>query len=118
MKLSDKQYLFAQDLILLMTYLVVNKIKFTEGESYRTDYQQEEYIRNGFSRVKRSKHQDRLAKDFNLWLGNKSMWSMSPEEQKKAFQHVGDFWEGLRVGNKWGGNFSSWIDATHFEGSF
>lgn len=115
MKLSDKQYLFAQDLILLMTYLVVNKVKFTEGESYRTDYQQEEYVRIGFSKVKRSKHQDRLAKDLNLWFEGKSMWAMTTVEQKKAFQHVGDFWEGLRPGNRWGGNFGSWIDATHFE---
>ena len=117
MKLSDKQFNFAQDVILLLTYCVVHNVKITFGEVYRTEYQHKEYQRLEYTFASRSKHQDRLAIDLNMWSGDKVMWTMTPAEQKAAFQDVGDYWESIRPGNKWGGNFNSWTDATHFEAS-
>ena len=116
MKLSDRQFQFAKDVILLMTFCAVNNVKITLGEAFRTEYQHKEYQRIEYTFATRSKHQDRLAIDLNMWSGDKVMWTMTPAEQKAAFQHVGDYWESIRPGNKWGGNWH-WIDATHFEAS-
>lgn len=118
MKMSDRQWRFAQDVSLLISFAAVNGIKVTFGEVYRTQYQHDEYLRLGYTRAKRSKHQDRLAVDLNLFSReDKVMWSMDTDKIKSEFSFLGDYWESLTQGNKWGGNFKSFFDPTHFEGA-
>ena len=85
------------------------------GEGYRTQYQQDEYFRTGYTRVRYSKHQDRLAQDVNFFVDGVSMWDMPEETSRKLLQRAGDYWETLREGNRWGGNFKGFYDAGHFE---
>jgi len=115
LKMSDRQYLFLLDVALLIQYCAGLNIKITGGEMHRTQYQHDEYKRVGYTEANRSKHQDRMAIDINIWHGDKVMWAMHNDEQKAAFQHIGDFWEGLRPGNEWGGNWTKPFDPTHFQ---
>lgn len=117
MSLSDRQDHFSTDLALFILWCKVHGYKITMGEGYRTKYQQAEYLRTGYTRVKYSKHQDRLAQDLNFWFDGVSMWEMSDQTLRLAMQRVGDYWESLRDGNRWGGNFESFFDPGHFEGS-
>ena len=120
MRLSDKQDHFSTDLALFILWCKSRGYKITRGEAWRTDYQQEEYYKTGFSRVKHSKHQDRLAQDLNFFFDNVSMWQIDEKLLKITMQRIGDKWESMRLGNRWGGNFinsdgSHFYDFGHFE---
>ena len=115
MKLSDKQSNFLLDVARFIFWLNEKGYKVTGGELYRTTYQQEEYLRTGYTRAKHSFHQDRLAIDLNLFIDGVSMWDLSDKMMKLSFQEVFDKWESLRHGNRAGGNFTSFFDPGHFE---
>lgn len=115
MTLSDRQFQFAKDMVLLEQYCINAGLKFTYGEAYRTDYQHAENVRNGISKAERSKHQDRLAKDLNFFIDGLSIYSMPHEQVRRELQHVGDFWEAIREGNVWGGNWTDPFDPAHFQ---
>lgn len=77
---------------------------------------QEIYLKQGKSKVKHSKHQDRLAIDLNLFI--KGRYITDPER----YRPLGEFWECL--GGRWGGRFGLQkndydtkigFDANHFE---
>ena len=115
MKLSDRQSNFTTDLCLFLAWLKIEGYKVTLGEGWRTQDQQDIYYKNGYTRVKYSKHQDRLAQDLNFFIENVSMWEMTEETSKQIFKRVGDKWESLRLGNRWGGNFYGFYDPGHIE---
>ena len=115
MKLSDRQSNFLLDVARLIFWCHAEGYKVTSGEMYRTQYQQDEYFRTGYSRVKHSQHQDRLAVDLNFFVDGVSMWQMDEKTQRLSLSRIGEKWESLRVGNRWGGNFSSFFDPGHFE---
>ena len=56
-----------------------------------------------------SKHLDALAVDLQIFKDGK--WLQS----KAELQFVGEYWEKLRKGNRWGGNFVTFLDTPHFE---
>ena len=115
MKLSDRQFLFLQDVSRLIDYCVSHDLKITAGELYRTAYQHERNVQLELSKATRSKHQERLAIDLNFFFQDKSMYACSDEELRKRLEHVGAFWEGLREGNRWGGRWTRPFDPAHFE---
>ena len=115
MRMSDKQWNFLLDVAELIHYAADANIKMTGGELYRTAYQHAENQRLGLTKAVRSKHMDRLAIDFNLWYEDKVMWSMSKDEILTHFKFLGEFWEQLREGNRWGGHWS-FFDPAHFQG--
>ena len=91
-------------------------LNVTMGECYRTQDQQDIYFKTGFSKVKYSKHQERLAVVLNLYVDGH--YSTNPE----SYRPLGELWESL--GGVWGGRFNVakenyetkiGFDAGHFE---
>ena len=105
MTLRQKQSLFAQMVAKLINWAFENKYELTFGEAFRTDDMQEKYVKNGSSKAKRSKHQDRLAIDLNLFVDGKY------QEATKAYAPLGGYWKDM--GGIWGGDWG-W-DGNHFE---
>ncbi len=114
MTLSDRQSNFAQDVAKLLFWCAANGYKITLGEALRTQYQQNEYMRRGLTKAKHSRHQDKMAIDLNIFVSGLSMWSMTKDMQKLSLQPIGDYWESLRTGNEWGGNWD-FYDPGHFQ---
>lgn len=110
MSLSDRQWIFLQDVSKLIQKAQELNIKMTGGELYRTMYQQKKYIKDGKSKTLKSKHLSRLAIDFNFFIDGKLTYD------KDAVQELGDYWESLRPTNQWGGNWKSFQDVPHFQG--
>lgn len=110
MSLSNKQWEFLQDVAKLINYASEQGYKLTGGELMRTKYQQEEYLRTGMSKTANSNHLRKMAIDLNLFINNEVQWHKCPE-----WQDLGDYWESLREGNRWGGNYKSFVDTPHFE---
>lgn len=109
MSLSSKQMLFSSDVAKLMLKAEELGIGLTFGEAYRTKEQQAIHLKNGATKVRYSRHQDRLAIDFNFFINGKLTY------EKKDIQPLGDYWESLSPNNKWGGNWRSFQDCPHFE---
>lgn len=108
--LSDKQYTFAKNVAILFMYLIAHGVKFTLGEAYRPQEMQEIYLKQDKTKVKYSRHSERLAIDINIFGDDNR-----PVYDKADLQEIGDFWENLDARNQWGGNFYSFIDTPHFE---
>ena len=117
MKLSEKQREFTFMVAKLINWVEKSKHSFiTFGEVYRPKEMQEIYLKEGKTKVKHSKHQDRLAVDFNLFINGK--YTPKPED----YRPLGEYWETL--GGRWGGRFgvpkkdwdkkNGW-DSNHFE---
>ena len=109
MSLGKEQELFSRDLILLQVYIINSGYEIRQGEGLRTEEQQAIHISTGKSKVKRSRHQDKLAKDYFLFKDGQ--WI----QDKQTLQHIFDFWERLNPQNRAGGNWSSFYDPYHFE---
>lgn len=92
---------------ILIGYAHSMNIGLTFGETYRTAEQQEIYYLNGKSKVKHSKHQDRLAVDFNVFIKGEY------RADKASYEALGNHWKALDNNNRWGGDWG-W-DANHFE---
>ena len=100
----------------LTLFAYARGLELTFGEVFRTKEQQEIHMKSGRSRVARSKHQDRLAVDFNLFVDGAYV------RDKEKYRPLGEKWE--EIGGRWGGRFGvapeefetkvGW-DAGHFE---
>ena len=128
MKLSEKQQDFSSDVARFILYGECLGIRMTFGDAYRPWMLQLLYyfgyevktIEGKLKLVKAKKvswtmnslHLSRLAVDFNFFIDGLLTYD------KEKLQKLGDYWEGLRVGNKWGGNFpKDKIDCPHIQGS-
>jgi hypothetical protein len=109
--MRKKQSQFVKDVALLIEYCRANEVDLTFGEAFRTADQQAIHLRDGKTKVKHSRHQDRLAVDFNFFINGKLTYD------KAKLQHIGNFWENLRPSNKWGGNWKTFQDTPHFQSS-
>jgi peptidoglycan L-alanyl-D-glutamate endopeptidase CwlK len=109
MKLSDHQFKFLQDVCRLIGYCAIHKIKVTGGELFRTQYQQDEYLRTGKSKIKNSQHMQRLAIDLNFFIDGNLVY------EKQKLENIGLYWQGLNKLNRWGGFFRGFVDTCHFE---
>ena len=110
MKKSDKQWLFLQDVSLLVQYATSQGYKLTGGELWRPDEMQAIYLQDGKTQVKRSNHQDKMAIDLNLFVDGEIQWSKNEDWEK-----LGKFWCKIRPQNRWGGNYKTLKDPYHFE---
>lgn len=116
MSLVAKQFIFLKNSIALMEFAIQQGFVLTYGEAHRTLEQQQIHVKAGRSKTMKSKHLERLALDLNIFKGGK----LCTREQIKP---LGDYWESLHAGNRWGGNWrglvdagkSSFVDAPHFE---
>lgn len=127
MKLSKVQAEFLQDVAKLINYAFDNGIMLTLGDGYRPiDLQYLYYYGykvqddNGKlslikarrrSKTLNSKHQKRLAIDFNFFIDGQLTY------KKNDLLILGEYWESLHDKNTWGGNFKTFIDTPHFERS-
>jgi len=110
MSQSNKQWVFLQDVSLFVQYAVSQGYKLTGGELWRPEEMQAIYLQDGKTQVKRSNHQDRMAIDFNLFVGGEIQWS-----KNKDWEKLGEFWCAIRPQNRWGGNYKTLSDPYHFE---
>lgn len=97
MSLSQRQQTFSIMVANLILFALQEGMNLTFGEAYRTEEQQEIHRRNGASRVRHSKHQDRLAVDFNLFIDGEYV------TDKEKYRVLGEEWE--RDGGEWGGRY-------------
>jgi len=111
MKLSEKQRKFTLMVADLILFVYSRNRKYdyslTFGETYRTIEQQTIYFLNGKSKVKYSKHQDRLAIDLNVFKDGE--YTADPAD----YRWIGEEWE--KMGGRWGGSFDTFKDYNHFE---
>lgn len=115
MGMIDEQDSFLTDIATLISYIRTTGYKITGGELYRTEEQQALHFKAGRSKTMNSNHRLRLAQDLNFFRDGEYINGMPANIAKKILQPIGDFWESLNPKNKWGGNFSSFIDTPHFE---
>ena len=84
------------------------------GELYRTSEQQALHVKNGRSKTMKSLHLKRLAIDLNFFREAPDGALMLTYEIEEL-RALGEFWESLDPANRWGGNWTSFKDAPHFE---
>ncbi len=109
MKLSIHQQIFSQNISRLILYANSIGVNLTLGEAYRTEYQQQDYLRTGKSKTMNSNHLRRLAIDFNFFIEGELFY------EHELIIALGEYWEGLDKLNRWGGNFTNFYDGNHFE---
>ncbi len=110
--LSDIQHSFAKDVNKLFSYLIDHKIKFTIGEVWRRESTQAWLYKQGFSKTLRSSHLRKLAIDLFFWKD--ATFLENDERTKLILIPVANYWKGLNKHNYWGGNFSGFLDTSHF----
>lgn len=110
MGINKDQQIFARDIAYLILRAQELGIDLTFGEAWRSEYQQKEYVRLGRSWTMNSKHRDRLAVDFNFFIGGKLTYNYDD------ILPLGEYWESLSPKNEWGG---FWLedkqDTPHFQ---
>lgn len=109
MSLVTRQFNFVQDVLLLIAFAIKLGFVVTFGEALRTPEQQKIYVESGRSKTMASDHLIRCAIDLNFFINGELIY-----DQEKL-QPIGDYWESLRPGNRWGGNWKSFKDRPHFE---
>lgn len=109
MRLVTRQFQFVKDLLLLIEFAINHGFVVTLGEALRTPEQQRIYVQTGRSKTLESDHLIRCAIDLNFFIEGVLCYD------KEKLQPLGDYWESLRPGNRWGGNWKSFKDLPHFE---
>jgi hypothetical protein len=109
MSLVTEQWEFLKDVAKLIQFAESKNVVLTGGELFRTQEQQDIYLKNGKSKTANSQHMKRLAIDFNFFFHGELTYDI-PD-----LQFLGEYWESLNTKNRWGGNFKSFKDAPHFE---
>lgn len=117
MGLVKEQSAFIQDVALLIQEAQRIGIELTAGEMFRTQEQQDIYLKTGKTKTNNSMHLKRLAVDFNFFINGELVYN------HPSITELGKFWESLNELNRWGGSWrglvesgqSSFIDSPHFE---
>lgn len=128
MTLSDKQWLFLQNVAKLIEYAQIKGYKLTGGELKRPGAMQLLYFfgkdlkRVGnilklepakkLSKTLKSDHLNALAIDLNVFYDIDGDGTKEYAPSKEITQDLGDFWKSLHVNNYWGGDWG-W-DTPHF----
>lgn len=113
----EEQWEFLQDVALLILEAKTLHIELSGGELYRTQAQQDIYIKEGKSKTNNSMHLKRLAIDFNFFVEGELVY------EHESITKLGKYWEGLSPKNRWGGSWrgliesgkSTFKDTPHFE---
>lgn len=109
MGMVSEQAAFLLDVGKLVQEATSRGFVVTGGELWRTQEQQEIYVKSGRSKTMASNHLRRLAIDLNFFYAGEVVGDV------KSLAPLGKFWESLNPQNRWGGNFKSLVDAPHFE---
>jgi len=117
MTLSERQQVFTFNIHQLIEFAYKNGFTLTFGEVYRTQEQQKIYFDTGRSKTMNSRHLQRLAVDFNIFIDGVLI------NEPIKIQPLGNFWITLNLDNVWGGDWDrdgSVLDETfkdpyHFE---
>jgi len=126
MSLSSKQIIFSKNIASLIVYADMIGIDLTFGDAFRSrsqmllNYFGYTLEKGGVFGIRLSKgrklsntlnslHGKRLAVDFNFFIDGELTYN------KERLSELGVFWEGLHKKNKWGGNFKSFTDTSHFQ---
>lgn len=117
MTLQQKQAIFLKNFALLILFANQNGYEVTAGELFRTDDQHALYVKKGLTKAERSKHQDRLAGDLNLFKDGKYLTNTAD------YKPLGLYWCSLHPSNRWGGDWNKngnhldekFSDGNHFE---
>jgi len=104
--LITKQIDFVQDVAKLIGFIFKTRYFCTFGETFRTQEQAKIFAKSGKG-IKNSQHCKRLAIDLNLFSSEKKYLTKTSD-----YKFLGEYWESLREGNRWGGRFN---DGNHFE---
>lgn len=103
------QFVFAKNLSLLVQFIFASGYFCTYGEAFRTHEQALIYAAHNQGIVN-SLHCNRLAIDLNLFSKDGKY-----ENDYKAYERFGKYWESLDRANRWGGDFKRLRDLDHFE---
>ena len=124
MTLSDRQKIFTRNIGLLIEHAFEMGFELTLGEVARTVEQQKIYFESGRSKTMDSRHIQRLAVDFNIFL-NGTLLFLKTDQYKadlEAVRPLAEFWESLHPDNVWGGDWNrnnvfdeTFRDPYHFE---
>lgn len=109
MSLVAEQAAFLRDVTKLLAKADELGFVVTGGELYRTPEQQEIYVKTGRSKTMNSIHLKRCAIDLNFFVGGRLTYD------KAVIKPLGDYWETLSPKNRWGGNWTRFVDVPHFE---
>lgn len=110
--LGQKQRRFTKLVGLLIEYAYNNGMELTFGDAYRSPEQARANAARGAGIVN-SLHCERLAVDFNLFIGGKY------QTDSAAYKQLGEYWESLGPDCAWGGRFKDSAgrprpDGNHF----
>jgi|688.fasta_scaffold848022_2 hypothetical protein len=115
--MRNKQSIFILNFAKLIVWAYQQGYELTAGELFRTEEQHQFNLKAGKSKAKRSKHQDRLAGDLNLFINGVYRTDTA------SYKPLGDYWVSLHKDNVWGGDFNkdgnkttndAW-DGNHFQ---
>ena len=109
MSLVKEQAAFLLDVAKLVNKATELGFVVTGGELFRTQEQQQIYMKTGRSKTMNSLHLRRCAIDLNFFKDGKLTYDIL------TLKPVGDYWESLDPKNNWGGNWKSFKDVPHFE---
>lgn len=105
-QMIDQQHAFLMDLAKLLQQIETLGLLVTGGELWRSPEVEAVYVQEGKSHTLHSNHTLRLAIDLNFFKDGLEI------ETPAA---LGVFWEKLHPYNRWGGDFASLRDLSHFE---
>lgn len=105
--MREKQSIFLQNIAKLILWAFENGIELTGGELFRTEEQHQWNLAHGKSKAVRSKHQDRLAMDLNVFINGEY------KTDKESYKALAEQWKKLNPNNVAGYDWG-W-DANHFE---
>ena len=108
----EQQNAFIKDFARLILMADSFGLTVTAGELMRSQEQQNIYLESGRTTIAHSIHQDRMAGDLNFFKDGVLTYA------KADIQKLGDYWESLNEHNKWGGNWTTFVDTPHFERHF
>lgn len=106
----QEQSAFTKDVMRLIATAFNLGFTVTLGEAWRTQEQQDIYVKTGRSKTRDSNHLSRRAIDLNIFTPDGKLCY-----DKEILQPLGDYWEALHPNNRWGGNWKSFKDMPHFE---
>ena len=108
MKLSDVQNEFTFLLATFILWCKAQGYKIVLVDTYRDPQWQKILLDRGRSKTLHSKHCDKLAADIVLFDGDELA---DPEKYKP----LGEYWKSLDYRCVWGGDWTSFPDANHFQ---
>ena len=106
--LSQEQREFTYMIAKFIEWAYSKGYELTFGHAWRDAETQARMVRLGLSKTLQSKHCDRLAVDFNLFIEGK--YTDNPDD----YLPLGKYWTET-LGGGWGGDFKNFKDAGHFE---